>query len=77
MCISGKLGRHSTVPRVAGCEIGTYVFACAQHDVYRIRVSKRAAHSPLQCTAHDRDPGHAHAHMGRRLTAAPPAHVSD
>jgi hypothetical protein len=43
----GELSRHSTVPRVAGCEVGTYVFACAQHDVYRIRVSKRAARAPL------------------------------
>ena len=43
----GELSRHSTVPRVAGCEIGTHVFACAQHHVYRIRVSKRAARAPL------------------------------
>ena len=78
VCIPGKRCRHSKGPRVAGCEIGTYVFNCIRSTcdpaLIGLRIAFRAvpACGPVE-EARDAPPSHrAHPRRGQGSAHAGP-----
>ena len=79
VCIPGKRCRHSKGPRVAGCEIGTYVFNCIRSTCdpaligrYVSRFAPVPAYGPVE-EARDAPPSHrAHPRRGQGSAHAGP-----